>query len=1043
MRKLPARKLLCAAIAGALFLPLKGFTLGLGEIEVNSALNQKFKAEIELLSATPEDAENIIVKLASRKEFSRAGLDRPYLLSDLRFKSELVDGVPHILVSTGSPVREPFLNFLLEIDWPNGHLLREYTVLLDPPVFMTQAASTASVSSAQNTATGGSAFRPSASTSNVVPVAAPSMPASSRPEASASMPSVRNDSQVSTPAVMQPAVVPAPVIYQQQTTINQPSGSYKIKQGDTAWSLANAMRPDQSVSVEQMMIAMLRSNPESFINENVNGLKRGYILRIPDYNQIVSIQQEEAQALVREQAALWRQYQQSQTGGQPASAMPSGDLSESKSSAEDGAVTTGEGDDAYLEIVSAGSGTSSISGKDPTEMSAQELRAELALARERVETERVEKEALQSRIDLLEQNVGKMKGMLSIEDDELSDIQSLNLPAEGELAETLAEPDELQEEQDFRDSLLDKTSDGAIDETVVETGLDADEELAGDLSAEDMAADELAAEDMIAETTGTEESSAEDALFVDETSADADEGQQDEMSAAESQIEPQIATQTEPQIASRPPADPLSKLLSDPVMLAAAGGGLLLIAGLIGLIIKRRKTAAETAIGEEMPAMAMDVDALDSVADEVADEISDTEAGVSETVADSDDVPAVDEFDSDSTMVLDSAEGTLIAESDLTAGAEVGAVEAEDESRDDVLAEADVYLAYGIYQQAEELLEQAITDNPDRIDYRVKLAETLYASKNAEAFVKVATEIHKREGAENTPAWKKVMGMGQDLCSDNPLFQGSIIGGLDVAALAPNTPEMDFDLGLDDDSSSDLDLNLDDQPLELADVDDEEPAEPADVLEFDLSDTGAIEEKAVSDDEFSLDIDASELDIDIVDEASETATDEAASKEDEILDIGDIDFDLDDDSTGGAVAEAAPADDEDIAIDLTDELDSLDMDLADDLDVADLAATDDTGSDDTGADEEDVGEASVTDEPAPEPVPEPEEEPVIDDSSDEDDFDLSSLDDVDEISTKLDLARAYLDMGDHEGTRSILEEVIAEGSDEQKQEANELMEKLG
>ncbi len=437
MRKLPARKLLCAAIAGALFLPLKGFTLGLGEIEVNSALNQKFNADIELLSATPEDTENIIVKLASRKEFSRAGLDRPYLLSDLRFKSEVVDGVPHILVSSGSPVREPFLNFLLEIDWPNGHLLREYTVLLDPPVFMTQAASTASVSSAQSAATGGSAFRPAASTTNVVPVVAPSMPASPRPEASASMPAPRNDSQVSTPAVMQPAVVPAPVIYQQQTTINQPSGSYKIKQGDTAWSLANAMRPDQSVSVEQMMIAMLRSNPESFINENVNGLKRGYILRIPDYNQIVSIQQEEAQALVREQAALWRQYQQSQTGGQPASAMPSGDLSESKSSAEDGAVTAGE-DDAYLEIVSAGSGTSSMSGKDPTAMTAQELRAELALARERVETERVEKEALQSRVDSLEQSVGKMQGMLSIEDDELSDIQSLNLPAEDRIEGTAA-----------------------------------------------------------------------------------------------------------------------------------------------------------------------------------------------------------------------------------------------------------------------------------------------------------------------------------------------------------------------------------------------------------------------------------------------------------------------------------------------------------------------------------------------------------------------------------------------------------------------------
>ncbi len=84
---MPARKLLGTIIAAALFLPDTGYALGLGEIEVNSALNQKLNADIEILSAVPEDTETIIVKLASRKEFSRAGLDRPYLLNDLRFKS--------------------------------------------------------------------------------------------------------------------------------------------------------------------------------------------------------------------------------------------------------------------------------------------------------------------------------------------------------------------------------------------------------------------------------------------------------------------------------------------------------------------------------------------------------------------------------------------------------------------------------------------------------------------------------------------------------------------------------------------------------------------------------------------------------------------------------------------------------------------------------------------------------------------------------------------------------------------------------------------
>jgi pilus assembly protein FimV len=192
-------------------------------------------------------------------------------------------------------------------------------------------------------------------------------------------------------------------------------------------------------------------------------------------------------------------------------------------------------------------------------------------------------------------------------------------------------------------------------------------------------------------------------------------------------------------------------------------------------------------------------------------------------------------------------------------------------------------------------------------------------------------------------------------------------------------------------------------------------AEPVAEIEFDLSDTGAIEE-APAEDEFSLDIDASELDIDIQEEAEEPVS----SEDDEIHDVGDIDFGLDEETP-------AAEDDEEVAIDLTDEADALDLDL------------------DDAFGEEAPGSTTPAEPVAEEPVAEEgkvEPSSSFDEMTDEDDFDLSSLDDVDEVSTKLDLARAYLDMGDHEGTRGILEEVIAEGNDEQKQEANELMAKL-
>lgn len=454
-------------------------------------------------------------------------------------------------------------------------------------------------------------------------------------------------------------------------------------------------------------------------------------------------------------------------------------------------------------------------------------------------------------------------------------------------------------------------------------------------------------------------------------------------------------------------------------MLAAAGGGLLLILAVIGLIIKKRRESADD--DEEPAVMDMAADDLESVADDIAaEETAEAEAEslAGDQVADD---AAAEEFDSDSTMILDSSvEDTIIAEESDSA------LEEEEEARDDVIAEADVYLAYGIYQQAEELLTQAIADNPDREDYRVKLAETHYASKNAEAFVAVASEIKKRAADENTPAWKKVMVMGQDLCADNQMFQGSMVSGLEVDSLAPKTPEMDFDLGLDSaeekgDDDSALDLSLDDQPLELPDMEQAEDeaeedlmiAEPVAEIEFDLSDTGAVEE-APAEDEFSLDIDASELDIDIKEEAEEPVT----SEDDEIHDVGDIDIDfgLDEETS------VDDADEEEMAIDLTEEAESLDLDLDD-------------------AFAEAAPEAEVQEETAPEPeVAAP--SAAMDELTDEDDFDLSSLDDVDEVSTKLDLARAYLDMGDHEGTRGILEEVIAEGNDEQKQEANELMAKL-
>ena len=446
-------------------------------------------------------------------------------------------------------------------------------------------------------------------------------------------------------------------------------------------------------------------------------------------------------------------------------------------------------------------------------------------------------------------------------------------------------------------------------------------------------------------------------------------------------------------------------MLNDPVLLAAAGGGLLLIAALIGIMIKRRKAGvAVTASG---------FDNLEVLADNDAEEKTAAEE------EEKDKVSASEQISEDETLA--SIEDTVINKTETSAAVE------DDEPGDDVIAEADVYLAYGIYQQAEDLLKQAIIDSPDRIDYQIKLAETHYASKNADAFIDVATEIKQHVDDDDSAEWKKMMVMGQDLCADNALFQGANVDELDVDVFAPDEPLMDFDLGGAEDEetnmTSDVVLTLDDESLELPDMDaadsakipeteeDETSAdvlaEPVDEIEFDLSDMGAVEETATVEDEFSLDIDASELGIDTQDE-TEDVTDVAEESLD-LADLGLADLDMADTSLDNvAEAEAdvsvAEAEEDELLVDLSDEVEIDSLEEIDAIEGTKAAAND-----------------ALAEEEA---------------------FDLSSLSDVDEVSTKLDLARAYLDMGDHEGTRGILEEVLLDGDDEQKQEANDLMSKL-
>jgi len=216
--------------------------VGLGNIEVNSKLNQPLNARIKLMSIPRQDMQNlgnVKVRLASAEAFKRAGLERPMVLSELRFNVEgSGETTADIRISSSQPIKEPFVNFLLEVDWPNGRVLREYTVLLDPPLYKAE--------------------------SPAVP-----KPAMSSEEGEAPVKITKSVSSRPSNAPLPDADMPVT------------GETHQVKKGESLARIANKMRSGSGVSQKEMMNAIFDANPDAFINRNINRLRAGVVLQTP------------------------------------------------------------------------------------------------------------------------------------------------------------------------------------------------------------------------------------------------------------------------------------------------------------------------------------------------------------------------------------------------------------------------------------------------------------------------------------------------------------------------------------------------------------------------------------------------------------------------------------------------------------------------------------------------------------------------------------------------------------------------------------------
>ncbi len=254
------KKIAAMGLAVSLSTMSNVFALGLGEVTWKSSLNQPLQAEIALYDLRGISNRELVVKLASPEDFAKAGLERPHALTNLVFTPIISNGKGVIKITSKDPIKEPYLDFLINVSWASGETLREYTLLIDPP-----------------------AYEPAAVISKSSQVAKPAP----LPVKQQAVTMVKNDVNKDKVEASQKKTKP------KLTTASTESGTIRARKGSSLWRVAE--RSKGKASIHQAMLAIFEANPDAFINGKMSLLKEGAVLRIPDTNKMS--QQTRAEAL--------------------------------------------------------------------------------------------------------------------------------------------------------------------------------------------------------------------------------------------------------------------------------------------------------------------------------------------------------------------------------------------------------------------------------------------------------------------------------------------------------------------------------------------------------------------------------------------------------------------------------------------------------------------------------------------------------------------------------------------------------------------------
>ena len=986
-------------------MPSAACAAGLGNLTVQSMLGQPLNAEIEIVSLQGGEGDTLAARLASSEAFRQANIDlNPALLTVKFAVVRKPDGRYVMTMTSKQPINEPFVDMLVELNWSNGRLVREYTFLLDPPEYAGPPRATqAPISTAVLPRT--ISPRPAEVAPTVpatptmagpVPPSAPAEPLASAQAAAAertapaqvapaepivpaqAAPSTEPSQGQTLPTeAQQPASAPvqvgaAPAAEVPAALVQEPpvAVTYEVKRGDTLSRIAMRNSVD-GVNLQQMLVAMFRANQEAFVGDNMNRLRAGKIINIPEKEAAASVSPTDARRVVVAQFADFKDYRRSLGGAVAAAPAPqeSGRQVSGPITAQEKEKPTPQKGSAKDQLRLSAADDAKRGGKAAGTAVADDLAAKEKALREANE-----------RIALLEKNLQDLQKLAQIKSEAGAQLQQqaqaakagqagqppkaaqLEGPAKAAPAPKVEAP-KGPEAAKFAEAA--KPAPAAKAQEAGKAAEPAKAPLATK-GPELAKAPEAGKAPVIPQppaqiakapepAKAPEAGRATEAAKAPEAVAKAAVPAKPEASKAAPTAAPKAAPQPAP---SEPSF--FDELLDNPYALGGAGGAVILLAG-YATYAWRKKRTAQFATG------------VMSVAPSDVNSVLGTAGGRN----------------------IDT--GSSSFQSDFSQ-AGIGKIDTEEI---DPIAEADVYMAYGRDAQAEEILREALAKDSSRQAIRLKLLEIYANRKDARAFEAAANELHAATGGRG-PDWEKAANLGLSIDPTNTLYGGKPSAGMTTtrmaAVAAPDTDttqqagpvNIDFDIGGVTSTTPPPDINLD------AGTPSQAGAAPAG-LDFDLGlggDKLAQESPiaAIPAAPAAPAADSGLMSIDFNLPASEapaqTAPEPAPAASN--TDLGAIDFDIG--LPGSTEAKAEPK-----------------TEAAPKAPAIELGAI----SLDLGAPGGGNGSGGAPDAR------------------------------WQEVATKLDLAKAYEEMGDKDGARELLKEVVKEGDTAQQQQAQTMLQTLG